>query len=311
MAMDERIFSTSEALKILRKHYITDEIQMVTRYIRSGNLKAEKDTRKDGYRIREEDLYEFIEKEKPGMIEVIYTYEKYIEQLRVKSEPEKYIKVLLSKKHDSDKPATTSKRIVDEDGTFEMAASKHPLANQKIDQVVSVTSESFPTKPPSNDWINELFAHPSFQTKLSEWSKANPTNQAQSKTNKEKSRNKHKYQKLSYDKFLDMLNNQKTGKKVLDLYSDEQLEFVHTCYFENGQMREELYDNQRNPSVFICPVSKKEKNQWLYLLVVTQPEIEKAFEASKSSGDRLSSGESDLRLEGDTEIEAATEVDES
>lgn len=300
--MDERILNTSEALKILKKHYITDDIQMVTRFIRSERLKAEKDTRKYGYRIREVDLYEFIEEEKPGMIEVIYTFEKFMEQLHVKTDPEKYIQVLLAKKNDRRyKPETTSLPIVDDEVMGETSTDEQPFEEQKIDQVVSVTSESFPTNP-SNDWIKELFANPSFQEKLSEWSRANPTNQVKSKTktNKKEPRNKHKYQNLTFNKFLDMLNNQPTGKKILNLYSTEQLEFLHTCYYENGQMREELYDNKRNPSVFICPVSKKEKNQWLHLLVSTQQDIEKALEVSKASGDWLSSGEGEKGKEGDS-----------
>ncbi|MGE7604017.1 hypothetical protein ACQKL5_16215 [Peribacillus sp. NPDC097675] len=300
--MDEQILNTSEALKILRKHYITDEIQMVTRFIRSGRLKAEKDTRKNGYRIREEDLYEFIEEEKPGMVQVIYTYEKYIEQLHVKSEPEKYIQILLSEKNGVAKKETPSLLIFDENGTTDTRASEQPIANQKIDQDDAFINETLPIKP-SGNWIYELFEHPSFQTKLSEWSKANPINQDQSKVNRKESRNKHKYHKLSYENLIKILKGQKTGKKILELYSDKQLEFVYTCYYENGQMRETLFNNEKGSSVYICPVSKKEKNQWLHLLVATHPDIVEAMEKTNSSRGGQSSGE------GDDEKESLTVTD--
>lgn len=303
MAMDERILNTSEALKILRKHYITDDIQMVTRFIRSGRLKAEKDTRKSGYRIREMDLYEFIEEEKPGMVQVIYTYEKYIEELRVNSEPEKYLQVLLSEKNGMDKSEATNLLSFDKDRT-----SEQPISYQKIDQVDAFTNETLPIKP-SDKWVDELLEHPSFLTKLTEMIKQTTIhNSAQINTKLDKSGKKHKYQNQSYEEFEKLLGERKTGEKILELYTDKQLEFVYSCYYENGQMREMLFNNEKSPSVYICPVSKKEKNQWLHLLVATHSDIVKAMEKTNSSTCGQSTDEEDDKIEGLSEIDEENEV---
>jgi len=77
--MEDRILNAHEALKILKSHYITDNIQMVSRYIREGRLYAERASRKDGYKIKESDLYRFIEDERPMLPSIIYIYNQYVD----------------------------------------------------------------------------------------------------------------------------------------------------------------------------------------------------------------------------------------
>ncbi|MCQ6268838.1 hypothetical protein M1K46_25090 [Fictibacillus sp. WQ 8-8] len=70
-----RFFNVHEALKILSEHRITDSIQMVTRYIREGRIKAETiQNRKDGYRIHEDDLYDFIKEIDPEIVWIMDAY---------------------------------------------------------------------------------------------------------------------------------------------------------------------------------------------------------------------------------------------
>lgn len=51
--------------------------QAVSRYIREGRLYAEKASRKDGYKIKESDLYEFIDEERPMIGEVMEIYDQF------------------------------------------------------------------------------------------------------------------------------------------------------------------------------------------------------------------------------------------
>lgn len=85
----ERTFNVHEALKILKRHFITDNPQMVSRYIREGRLYAERATKKDGWKIKEDDLYEFIEEEKPGIVAIISVYDQYIDGLLIPKKNEK------------------------------------------------------------------------------------------------------------------------------------------------------------------------------------------------------------------------------
>ncbi|WP_044748908.1 hypothetical protein [Bacillus alveayuensis] len=74
------VYNVHQALKILQQYYITDSIQMVTRWIREGKIKAERsENRKEGYKIRHEDLFEFIEELRPGLPEIMAVHEWYVE----------------------------------------------------------------------------------------------------------------------------------------------------------------------------------------------------------------------------------------
>ncbi|GMO01105.1 helix-turn-helix domain-containing protein [Parageobacillus thermoglucosidasius] len=74
------IYDVHQALKILQQYYITDSIQMVTRWIREGKIKAERSAnRKEGWRIHHDDLFEFIEEQRPWLPEVMGVYEWYVE----------------------------------------------------------------------------------------------------------------------------------------------------------------------------------------------------------------------------------------
>lgn len=73
----DRIFNVHEAIRILKLHYIMATPQAVSRYIREGRLYAEKASRKDGYKIKESDLYEFIDEERPMIGEVMEVYDQF------------------------------------------------------------------------------------------------------------------------------------------------------------------------------------------------------------------------------------------
>ena len=55
------MLSVDEAFKILKEHKITTHIESVRRWLRSGEIKGVKpQSRKEGWRIDENDLYDFI-----------------------------------------------------------------------------------------------------------------------------------------------------------------------------------------------------------------------------------------------------------
>jgi archaellum component FlaC len=78
--MKMEVYNVHQALKILQQYYITDSIQMVTRWIREGKIRAERsENRKEGWRIHHDDLFEFIEEQRPGLPEIMSVYEWYVE----------------------------------------------------------------------------------------------------------------------------------------------------------------------------------------------------------------------------------------
>ncbi|MDV7763998.1 MULTISPECIES: DNA-binding protein [Peribacillus] len=75
-----RIYNVHQAIKILQEYYITDSIQMVTRWIRDGKIRAERsDNRKEGWKIHHVDLFDFIDEQRPGLPEVMAVHEWYVE----------------------------------------------------------------------------------------------------------------------------------------------------------------------------------------------------------------------------------------
>lgn len=69
-------YNVHEALYILKNYYVTDSMQMVTRWIREGKIKAiRSENRKDGWRIAHDDLFDFIEEDKPGLHSIMLKYE--------------------------------------------------------------------------------------------------------------------------------------------------------------------------------------------------------------------------------------------
>lgn len=89
--MEERTFNVHEAFNILKRHYITENVQTVSKFIREGRLRGVRGYRKDGWLINESDLYEFIDEEKPGIVEMVYVYDKYSESVNV-PDAEAYLK---------------------------------------------------------------------------------------------------------------------------------------------------------------------------------------------------------------------------
>ncbi|RNA68548.1 helix-turn-helix domain-containing protein [Alteribacter keqinensis] len=70
-----RRFTINEATQILAKYYIYVTPEKLTRTIRDGDLTAFISSRKEGYRIDEEDLFEYIEIHRPELREIIDVYE--------------------------------------------------------------------------------------------------------------------------------------------------------------------------------------------------------------------------------------------
>jgi hypothetical protein len=75
-----RFLNIHEAVKILNEYFITDSVQMVSRWIREGRIKGKRsENRKEGYSILEDDLFDFIEEIRPGLIPMMDMYKSFIE----------------------------------------------------------------------------------------------------------------------------------------------------------------------------------------------------------------------------------------
>lgn len=75
-------YNVHEVFAILQKYYITYCPQMVTRWIREGKINGVRsENRKEGYRVTEDDLFDYIEELRPGLPAIMGIYEEYIKDL--------------------------------------------------------------------------------------------------------------------------------------------------------------------------------------------------------------------------------------
>ncbi|MGM9986270.1 MAG: hypothetical protein ACI35O_03475 [Bacillaceae bacterium] len=281
--MEERILNTHEALKILKKHYITDEIQMVTRFIRNERLKAERDSRKNGWRIREEDLYDFIEDERPGMVEIIYIYDRYIESLFVESNPEPFIQPLLSNQQLIHKEATTL-QLSPEENKSQNAETEYSETKGDLDQLIP--SDVIQQKTETSErWIQEILEHPSFQAKLTQ-SVSQLKEVILAKIPKQRkngsNEGRRKYEKKTFTEFIEVLKKALI-KPSVDSYTNEELNYVYQHYYdENNKMKEGVFVNAEKGPMHICLETNIEKQQFIYLLRETVPLIIKKWKEEQS-----------------------------
>lgn len=85
-----RMLNVDEALCILKNYFITDSRQMVVRWIREGKIVGERtENRKEGYRISEENLSEFIESMRPGLQAFFQNYNTIRDDIQMLQSEEK------------------------------------------------------------------------------------------------------------------------------------------------------------------------------------------------------------------------------
>ncbi|HDR4577985.1 TPA: helix-turn-helix domain-containing protein [Bacillus cereus] len=77
-----RWYNVNEALEILKSYDITSSRQMITRWLREGKIVGEVSVnRREGWRIHEKDLEDFIERMKPGLRKLFFRNEELQSEL--------------------------------------------------------------------------------------------------------------------------------------------------------------------------------------------------------------------------------------
>lgn len=77
-----RWYNVNEALEVLKSYDITSSKQMITRWLREGKIVGEVSVnRKEGWRIHEKDLEDFIERMKPGLRKLFFRNEELQNEL--------------------------------------------------------------------------------------------------------------------------------------------------------------------------------------------------------------------------------------
>ncbi|KAB7704906.1 hypothetical protein F9802_15180 [Bacillus aerolatus] len=243
-----REYNVHEALAILKKYYITDSQQMVTRWIRQGRIQGVRsDYRKEGYLISEESLFDFIEEERPGLSSVYEIYDEFIKNLQVEKNRKLDIELDIEEIH-------LKLRNLEEQ-LLEVQQEKQIVEMNLIEQL-----EEKRELEEENELLTELYELiQADNEQLKKQLKQLNTSTLPTKQNKDSHNTKSKYN-VSYSEFertsTDLLDELNVDLK--DLSNQEQLKKVYNELFEkNGELRSELLDSGN----IICPYTKKSLKQ--------------------------------------------------
>jgi|GEM_PF-4673851 len=252
-----KIYNVHEVVKILMKYYITDSIQMVTRWIREGKINAERsENRKDGWKVTHNDLFDFIEDLRPGLPEIMAVYESFIEgDLNWKEN------------NINENWNLTDKKTLDSETLFELENEVVQLRCELEDTYNHISQLQCEVKglKEENYFLEELY----YQTDEL-YKEAGKSSIAKHKDESEKGESREEggetvvvskmgkreiIKKLSYEKFkkmfemLPVLGNKEEAKVKI-------LKDVYSYYFTSTEdIHPEIIDEK--VGIYLCPISKK------------------------------------------------------
>jgi DNA repair exonuclease SbcCD ATPase subunit len=265
------VYNVHQALKILQQYYITDSIQMVTRWIREGKIKAERSAnRREGWRIHKEDLFDFIEEQRPGLPEIMAVHEWYVENAfspMVNDDHGKMSEV----NSENVKDVNTSSQELIEQLMEEKKQLDSKLINMQAElnlvyeKVVELTTEIQNLKE-ENDFLRELYEQTdemyqelkkkNQQESSNETPKAMDQQKNTSKTSKTMERKLNKA--MSFGDFKDILKKtiNEHGSEIKDLVQQEEelTKEIYTLFFNED---EKLKDEITNGDQYNCPLTGK------------------------------------------------------
>jgi hypothetical protein len=252
------VYNVHQALKILQEYYITDSIQMVTRWIREGKIKAERSAnRKEGWRIHHDDLFEFIEEHRPGLPEVMGVYEWYVENsfsMLASDHREKHNKLDSEEvKVDSTHSEELIKQLMEEKNQLEnQLINMQDELNLVYEQITELTVK-----------IQKLEEENAFLIGLYE--QMDEMYQELEKKNQQESSNETpKTMERKLKKVMSVEDFKKIFEKVINKYEGGTVNFmqqenelineIYTLFFnEDGELKNEVIDDEE----YICPLTKK------------------------------------------------------
>jgi archaellum component FlaC len=253
------VYNVHQALKILQEYYITDSIQMVTRWIREGKIKAERSAnRKEGWRIHHDDLFEFIEEHRPGLPEVMGVYEWYVENsfsMVASDYREKHNKLDSEEvKGDSTYQEELMKQLMEEKNQLEnQLINMQDELNLVYEQITELTVK-----------IQKLEEENAFLMGLYE--QMDEMYQELIKKNQQESSNETpKTMERKLEKVMSTEDFKKIFKEVINKYEGGTVNFmqqenelineIYTLFFnEDGELKNEvIYDEEE----YRCPLTKK------------------------------------------------------
>lgn len=259
-----REYNVHEVLAILQKYYITESLQMVARWIREGKIQGiRSDNRKEGYRVLEEELFEFIEEQKPGLPSIMEVYEDYIKKLRLEHSEE--IKQTQSPEVTIDKKILNSKENPYEQETNGLRQQLNSLENTLIDlqqekQIIKMNMNEIIELNNTLIQNNKALLEENKQLKDNILKTAEPDDSSKSSNNKTKSTLGEKNSHITFEDFKNISKDvvSKLDSKLENTITEKHLSTIYEQIFEDGLIKASLVTKD---GTIKCPYTHKEYKQ--------------------------------------------------
>ncbi|MEH7418981.1 hypothetical protein V7266_27510 [Neobacillus drentensis] len=267
-------YNVHEILAILQKYYITDSPQMVTRWIREGKIQGiRSENRKEGYRVSEEELFDYIEELRPGLPSIMEVYEDYVKKLRnyysedierpkFHDEMPDKIESETNKKQHEKEIKELREQIINLENTLVDLQEENQIIHMNMFEIVeqnnSLQKENLVLKE-ENGVLTELYGIMDEENKLLKCTSNNMTNSEELKKELRKKiiypTEEKKFQ-LGLDDFI---NLSKEVVTKLSIHMEElaiinHLENIYQQIFENGIIRSNLI---MEDGAIKCPFTDK------------------------------------------------------
>jgi hypothetical protein len=234
----DRYIDIHEAFHILRKHYVTESMQMVGRWLRAGKIHGERTAnRKEGWRISENDLYEFIDEMKPGIAEIVAFHEEHIEEKVMESHDRKYEEEYelesIEEEEEAIEVQQNNQEIKDNDETklhksLDLLINLNQNMSKQINELISVSKEVIES---NREYVE--------------------------KKSIEENIHYHK----TFDKFLKELEEDFTNEEISKY--EARLKGIYNAYYCENTLKDEVYTEE---GTFKCPLTQEEEPQFKRLV---------------------------------------------
>lgn len=263
-----REYNVHEVLAILQKYYVTDSQQMVARWIREGKIQGiRSENRKEGYRVSEEDLFDFIEEQCPGLPSIMEGYEAYVKQLN----PEYYEETKHSLQIEEIQDQMNDPKDIENDKVInDLRKQVNNLENALIDlqqenQIIEMKTieivEQMNTLKEENTALHEenttlIELYEMIEEEKKQLIKQTATNDRGKDSKKIESPTKEKNNPLTFENFTIRSKEvvSKLNSEMEDMEIENHLRNIYDQIFENGLIKPDLIAEDGS---IACPFTKK------------------------------------------------------
>ncbi|MCC2485917.1 DNA-binding protein [Bacillus pacificus] len=138
-----RWINVQEAMKVLEENYIKVSYKTFTDWLRKLEISAvPSENRKEGWSIREEDLFTFIDKKRPGLRQILQEYQYLIQDI---NDVKQQVQVLFHKKNE---------------GEVEYLEGRASITNEDIHflcDLVNIMCEEISVLQKQNQWMKDAY----------------------------------------------------------------------------------------------------------------------------------------------------------